>query len=82
VSKKKTKTVLVISDLQYPFAHKDSLAFLKAVNRKYKCNEVVCIGDEVDMHAISDWGHVPPQNNDTQHIILLTAPKRCLACQP
>jgi len=47
--------VLVISDLQIPFHHKDSLRFLKAVERRYKTNKVVCIGDEIDFHAISDY---------------------------
>lgn len=52
-------TVLVISDLQYPFAHRDHLAFLKAVQKKYRPDQVVNIGDEVDFHAISDWEHDP-----------------------
>jgi hypothetical protein len=51
--------VLVISDTQIPFHHKDYLAFLKAVARKYKTNEVVHIGDEVDMHALGQWEHDP-----------------------
>lgn len=52
-------TVLVISDLQIPFQHPDALAFLKWLKRKYKPDEIVCIGDEVDMHALSDWDHDP-----------------------
>lgn len=55
----KTKNVLVISDTQIPFQHKDYLKFLKAVEKKYKCNEVVHIGDEVDFHAISEWDSDP-----------------------
>lgn len=51
--------VLVISDTQIPFQHPDYLEFLNAVRRKYKCTEIVHIGDEVDFHALSDWDHDP-----------------------
>jgi hypothetical protein len=51
--------VLVIPDLQCPFEHKDALRFLKAVSKKYKTQQVVCIGDEADFHAISDYDHDP-----------------------
>lgn len=54
-----TNTVLVISDLQIPFEHKDALAFLRWVKGRYKPNKVVNIGDEVDMHALSDYDHDP-----------------------
>ena len=53
------KTVLTISDIHYPFAHRDHLDFLQEVNEKYSPDEVVCIGDECDFHAISDWDHSP-----------------------
>lgn len=56
---KNRKRVLVISDTQVPFHHRDYLGFLKAVERKYKCNEVVHIGDEMDFHAISNWDTDP-----------------------
>lgn len=51
--------VLVISDTQGPFEHRDSVSFLKAVYRKYNCTEVVHAGDEADHHAISEWDHDP-----------------------
>jgi hypothetical protein len=51
--------VLVIPDLQYPFAHKDHLDFLKTVAKKFKPNRIINIGDEVDFHAISEWDHDP-----------------------
>lgn len=53
------KRVLIISDTQIPFHHKDYLVFLKAVARKYRTNEVVHIGDEIDAHAMGDWDHDP-----------------------
>ena len=51
--------VLVISDLQCPFDHDDYLAFLLAVEKKFKTSTVVCIGDEVDQHALGDYDHDP-----------------------
>ncbi len=55
----KKETVLVISDLQIPFQHHDSLDFLEGAKRKYKPTQIVCIGDEVDFHALGSWDHDP-----------------------
>jgi hypothetical protein len=49
----KRQSILVLSDLHCPYQHPDALAFLKAVKAKYQPTEVVCIGDEVDFHALS-----------------------------
>lgn len=53
------KRVLVISDNQLPFDHKDFLPFLKAVAKKYKINQVVHIGDLIDHHALAEYPHDP-----------------------
>lgn len=50
---KKANSILVISDMHHPYSHPDVLPFLKAVKAKYKPDTVVCIGDEVDFHALS-----------------------------
>lgn len=47
------KRILVISDMHHPYSHPDSFRFLKALNTKYRFDKVVCIGDEVDFHALS-----------------------------
>ena len=47
------KRILVISDMHIPFHHPDAFAFLKEIKRKYRPDRVVCIGDEVDKHAMS-----------------------------
>jgi hypothetical protein len=57
--KKAKHNVLVISDTQIPFQHQDYIAFLKTVERKYDCDQIVHIGDEVDFHALGDWDHDP-----------------------
>lgn len=47
------KRVLVIPDLQEPFAHKDAFDFICAINDEYKPDTIVCVGDEADLHAFS-----------------------------
>lgn len=49
----KRQSILVISDMHHPYAHQDVLPFLKAVKKKYKPTDVVCIGDEADFHDSS-----------------------------
>lgn len=52
--------VLVISDLQAPFMHRDAVDFLRWLHQSQRrWDEVVCIGDEVDFHAISSYVHDP-----------------------
>lgn len=45
--------ILVISDMHIPYQHRDTLQFLKAAKKKYKPTRIVCVGDEVDKHAMS-----------------------------
>lgn len=51
--------VLVISDTQEPFGHKDYLAFLKEIRKKYRTDVAVHIGDEIDHHSLGDYDHDP-----------------------
>ena len=45
---------MVIGDMHIPYHHKSSMAFLRALKKKYKGFDlVVNIGDELDQHAIS-----------------------------
>lgn len=53
MSKKVFKSICILSDMHHPYAHPDTLAFLKAVKAKYKPDNVLCIGDEVDFHDSS-----------------------------
>lgn len=45
--------VLFISDLHIPYHHPDSLAFLRHLKEKYNPTRVICLGDELDKHALS-----------------------------
>jgi hypothetical protein len=47
------KTVMIIPDLHEPYSHPDSHKFLKAVYDEYNPDIGICLGDEVDHHAIS-----------------------------
>ena len=45
--------VLLISDLHIPYHHQDALAFLQHLKDKYNPTRVICLGDELDKHALS-----------------------------
>jgi hypothetical protein len=51
--------VLAIPDMHHPWSHKDTLPFLKALKQKYRPTRVVCLGDEADLHALSNYDHDP-----------------------
>lgn len=53
------KNILVIPDQHFPFNHIDIFLFLIAVNKKYKPDKVVNVGDEVDSHSMSMHDHSP-----------------------
>ena len=53
------ETVLAIGDLHAPFEHPDALEFLRWIKKKYSITKVVCMGDEIDAHALSDFDHDP-----------------------
>ncbi|AHX01147.1 hypothetical protein M316_0082 [Nitrincola phage 1M3-16] len=45
--------VLLISDMHIPYHHKDTLKFLQHLKDKYNPTRVICMGDELDKHALS-----------------------------
>ncbi len=47
------RRILIISDLHCPYEHQDTVAFLKAIKKKYKPTRVILSGDEADFHGIS-----------------------------
>ena len=57
--KRSKNKILIISDVQAPFHHPDTMPFLKAVKRKYKPNKVVNIGDLTDSYCLSAWTKDP-----------------------
>lgn len=47
------KRILLIPDMHMPYCHPDIWKFLKSLKLKYKPDRVICLGDEVDFHALS-----------------------------
>lgn len=45
--------ILLISDLHIPYHHPDALDFLQYLKDKYQPTRVICLGDEMDKHALS-----------------------------
>lgn len=54
-----TQQVLIIPDLQIPYEHPDSLDFMCTLRDAVKPTHVVCVGDEVDQHALSRFDPDP-----------------------
>uniref|UniRef100_UPI0020173DA6 metallophosphoesterase n=1 Tax=Actinomyces sp. 186855 TaxID=2761164 RepID=UPI0020173DA6 len=44
---------LVISDMHIPYHHENTLEFLQELKDKYNPTRVICMGDELDKHALS-----------------------------
>jgi hypothetical protein len=45
--------ILCISDMHIPYQHKDTLLFLQMLKDRYEPTRVICLGDEIDHHAMS-----------------------------
>jgi len=50
---KDNSTILIISDMHIPYHHPDTVEFLECINNTYEPTRVICVGDEVDKHAMS-----------------------------
>lgn len=51
--------ILVISDMQTPYHHKDSILFLKEIKKQLKPTRIISIGDLYDFNFFSDYGKNP-----------------------
>lgn len=45
--------ILLISDMHIPYHHPDLIPFLKHLKNKYNPTRIICLGDELDKHALS-----------------------------
>lgn len=59
VESENNQCILVISDMHIPYHHPDTFVFLKALKDKYNPTRIVCMGDELDKHALSYHDHDP-----------------------
>ena len=53
VAEHNNQRILTISDLHIPYHHRDALAFLAYLKAKYRPTRIICLGDELDKHALS-----------------------------
>ena len=60
------KRILVISDLQVPYHHEKSVQNLIKFVRKEKFDQVLCVGDELDMQSQSKWAKGTPLEYEGQ----------------
>lgn len=51
--KEDNSRILLISDMHIPHHNKNTLEFLECLEAKYKPTRVICMGDELDKHALS-----------------------------
>jgi len=51
--------ILSWPDFHAPFGHPDAVDFLSDLKKEFKPDKIVCLGDEVDGHSLSDWDHDP-----------------------
>lgn len=70
---KKPNVVLAIPDIHYPAHHKDVFSFLKAIKKKFKPRQVVCLGDEIDAASLGDWDKDPDQPGAGDELALSVA---------
>lgn len=45
--------ILFISDMHIPYHHPNTIPFLKMLKERYNPTRVICLGDELDKHALS-----------------------------
>jgi hypothetical protein len=55
----KNARILIIPDMHQPYCHSNTWAFLAAIKKKFNPDRVICLGDEVDYHALSFHDHDP-----------------------
>lgn len=65
------KNILIISDSQFPYEHDDALAFCKAVQKKYKCDRIVHVGDLADFYNFSQYDKSPDAETTLQELTRL-----------
>lgn len=49
------KRIVAVSDLQVPYQHKRAVSALTKFVKAWKPDQVICVGDEIDMPQISRW---------------------------
>jgi predicted phosphodiesterase len=51
--RERNQRILFISDMHIPYHHPDTVPFLRMLKDRYNPTRVICLGDELDKHALS-----------------------------
>lgn len=62
--------VLAIPDLHSPFHHPDALPFLAEANKELAPSRIICLGDEADQHALSQYQADPDGKSPNDEFLL------------
>ena len=62
--------ILIIPDLHFPYCHADSLDFLHKIKKLLQPTRVICLGDEVDYHALSFHDSDPDLDSSGRELLL------------
>ena len=59
------QTILILSDIQAPYHHPDTIEFCKQIKKKYRPSTVIQIGDLVDNYRFSQYDQAPEADSIT-----------------
>lgn len=62
--------ILIIPDLHFPFVHKDALNFLNKLKHTLNPTRIICLGDELDYHAMSFHDSDPDLESSGRELLL------------
>lgn len=62
--------ILVVPDLHFPFCHVDALDFLHKLKVNLNPTRIICLGDELDYHAMSFHDSDPDLDNAGRELLL------------
>lgn len=62
--------ILIIPDLHFPYCHPDSLDFLNKLKHKLNPTRVICLGDELDYHAMSFHDSDPDLDSAGKELVI------------
>lgn len=71
-------TIVAVSDLQVPYHHKRAVSALAKFIKAWRPDQVICVGDEIDMPQVSRWskgtageyaGGLHKQRDETRRVL-------------
>jgi hypothetical protein len=62
--------ILVIPDLHFPYCHVDALDFLHKLKKTLNPTRIICLGDELDYHAMSFHDSDPDLDSSGRELLL------------